>query len=85
MLNVHGRTRMAEGGGGEAVAARSAAYTQVNAIRIEGVQNPELLGDFQSGVVGQHDTAAPDTYPLGVGGYLPMSISGLAPLKDDEL
>jgi hypothetical protein len=50
--------------------ARGAADAQIDAIRVEGRQRAELLGDDQRGVVGQHDAAGPDADSLRLLGHM---------------
>ena len=52
---------MRQGRGGDLVAPRSAAYPEVDAPWVEGVEYPELLGYLQSRIVGQHHAAAADS------------------------
>ena len=56
---------MAESGGRQPIAARCAAYAQIDPAWEEGVEDPELLGDLQGRVVAEHDPAAPHPDPLG--------------------
>ena len=57
VLAVRALGAAAEGVGGGRVRARGAADAQVDAAGGERLQHPELLGDDQRGVVGQHHTA----------------------------
>ena len=71
MLYIYRRPRMAERCRCQMVAAWRPADTQVNPVRVESVQNPELLRHLQRRVVRQHDPAAADSYAFGSGGNLP--------------
>ena len=57
----------AQGLGGQAVRARRAPKAQVDAPGKQGGQRPELLGDDQRRVVGQHDAAGADSDRRGSG------------------
>ena len=48
-----------------AVRPRCAAQAEINPARCYRIQNPELFGDFQGRVVGQHNAGAPDPDTVG--------------------
>ena len=56
---------MAEGGRREPIAPRSATYAEIDPAGEEGVEDSELLGDLEGGVVGEHHSAAPNPDPFG--------------------
>ncbi len=64
VLRLESVSRAAQGGGGHGVGARGAPDAEVDAPRVQGLQNPEGLGDLQRGVVGEHDPAGAHPDPL---------------------
>ncbi len=59
------RGRAPQGGGGDLVGPRGAPDPEVDPARVKRLQHPELLGDHQRRVVGQHHAAGADPHPLG--------------------
>ena len=68
--HVDRRSRMAESGRRQPIAARRAANAEIDPAWEEGVEYSELLGDLQGGVVGEHHPAASYSDPLCAAGYL---------------
>ena len=54
----------AQGRGRDGVGARSAADAEIDAARMQGLQDLEGLGDLERGMVGEHDPHGADPDPL---------------------
>ena len=62
------RIAVGERGGRQAVAARRAANAQVDATRVEDLEQAEVLCDLERRIVGQHDAAGADAHVVRFGG-----------------
>ena len=59
--------------GGRLIGARRPAEAEIDAARIERFERPELLGDLQRRVIGQHDAAGADPDRRGAGADIGQS------------
>jgi len=64
VLRLEPVRRAAQGSSRHRVGARGAAYAEVDAPRVQSLQNPEGLSDLQRGVVREHDSAGAHPDPL---------------------